>query len=42
MLNRVRSGAVEMFPIGGLAISSVVPLAALNGTGFTFKSYGQV
>ncbi len=42
LLNQVRSGAVEMFPIGGLVISSVVPMAALNGTGFAFKSYDQV
>lgn len=42
LLNQVRSGAVEMFPIGGLVISSVVPMAALNGTGFVFKDYDQV
>lgn len=42
LLNQVRSGAVEMFPIGGLVISSVVPLAALNGTGFAFRDYAQV
>ena len=42
LLNQVRSGAVEMFPIGGLVISSVVPMAALNGTGFAFKGHDQV
>ncbi len=42
LLNQVRSGAVEMFPIGGLVISSVVPMAALNGTGFAFHDYAQV
>lgn len=42
LLNQVRSGAVEMFPIGGLVISSVVPTAALNGTGFAFKDYDQI
>lgn len=42
LLNQVRSGAVEIFPIGGLVISSVVPVAALNGTGFVFRDYGQV
>lgn len=42
LLNQVRSGAVEMFPIGGLVISSVVPMAALNGTGFAFRDYAQV
>jgi tripartite ATP-independent transporter DctP family solute receptor len=39
LLNQVRSGAVEMFVIGGLVISAVVPLAALDGTGFAFKNY---
>lgn len=42
LLSQVRSGAVEMFPIGGLVISSVVPMAALNGTGFAFRDYAQV
>jgi len=42
LLNQVRSGAVEMFPIGGLVISSVVPMAALNGIGFAFKNHDQV
>ncbi|MEJ1975439.1 MAG: TRAP transporter substrate-binding protein [Acetobacteraceae bacterium] len=42
LLNQVRSGAVEMYLIGGLVISSVVPMAALDGTGFAFSDYGQV
>jgi TRAP-type transport system periplasmic protein len=42
LLNQVRSGAVEMFLIGGLVISSLAPLAALDGTGFAFRSYDQV
>jgi TRAP-type transport system periplasmic protein len=42
MLNQVRSGAIEVFLIGGLVISSVVPMAALDGTGFAFKDFGQV
>jgi len=42
LLNQVRSGAVEMYVIGGLVVSSVVPMAALDGTGFAFKDYGSV
>jgi tripartite ATP-independent transporter DctP family solute receptor len=42
LLNQVRSGAVEMYVIGGLVISSVVPMAALDGTGFAFKNYSTV
>ncbi|MBV9892283.1 MAG: TRAP transporter substrate-binding protein, partial [Rhizobacter sp.] len=42
LLNQVRSGAVEMYVIGGLVVSSVVPMAALDGTGFAFKDYSTV
>lgn len=42
LLNQVRSGAVEMYVIGGLVVSSVVPMAALDGTGFAFKNYSRV
>jgi TRAP-type transport system periplasmic protein len=42
LLNQVRSGAVEMYVIGGLVVSSVVPMAALDGTGFAFKDYNSV
>ncbi len=41
LLNQVRSGAVEMYVIGGLVVSSVVPMAALDGVGFAFKDYDQ-
>jgi tripartite ATP-independent transporter DctP family solute receptor len=42
LLNQVRSGAVEMYVIGGLVASSVVPAAALDGTGFAFDDYSKV
>jgi tripartite ATP-independent transporter DctP family solute receptor len=42
LLNQVRSGAVEMYVIGGLVVSSVVPMAALDGTGFAFSDYNAV
>jgi tripartite ATP-independent transporter DctP family solute receptor len=42
LLNQVRSGAVEMFVVGGLIASSVVPMAALDGVGFAFKDSAAV
>ncbi len=42
LLNQVRSGAVEMFVVGGLIASSVVPMAALDGVGFAFKDTASV
>jgi TRAP-type transport system periplasmic protein len=42
LLNQVRSGAVEMFVVGGLIASSVVPAAALDGVGFAFKDSASV
>lgn len=42
LLNQVRSGAVEAYVIGGLVVSSVVPMAALDGTGFVFNGYDHV
>jgi tripartite ATP-independent transporter DctP family solute receptor len=42
LLNQVRSGAVEMFVIGGLVVSSGGRWAARDGTGFAFKDYANV
>ncbi len=41
-LSQVRSGAVEMFTLSGLILSTLVPVAAINGIGFAFKDYTQV
>ena len=41
LLSQVRSGAVQIFTIGGLVVSTVVPVAAINGTAFAFKDYEQ-
>ncbi len=41
-LSQLRSGAVEMFTLSGLILSTLVPVAAINGIGFAFKDYGQV
>ena len=42
MLSQLRSGAVEMFTLSGLILSTLVPVAAINGIGFAFKDYGKV
>jgi tripartite ATP-independent transporter DctP family solute receptor len=41
-LSQLRSGAVEMFTLSGLILSTLVPVAAINGIGFAFKDYSQV
>ena len=42
MLSQVRSGALEFFTLSGLILSTLVPLAAINGVGFAFKDSTQV
>ncbi len=41
-LSQLRSGAVEMFTLSGLILSTLVPVAAINGIGFAFKDYATV
>ena len=41
-LSQLRSGAVELFTLSGLILSTLVPPASLNGIGFAFKDYDQV
>jgi tripartite ATP-independent transporter DctP family solute receptor len=41
-LSQLRSGAVEFFTLSGLILSTLVPVAAINGVGFAFKDYSQV
>ena len=41
-LSQLRSGAVELFSLSGLILSTLVPAASINGVGFAFKDYGQV
>jgi len=40
--SQLRAGAVEMFTLSGLILSTLVPVASINGVGFAFKDYGQV
>ena len=42
MLSQLRSGAIEMFTLSGLILSTLVPPASINGVGFAFKNYDQV
>ena len=41
-LSQLRSGAVEFFTLSGLILSTLVPVASINGVGFAFKDYDQV
>jgi tripartite ATP-independent transporter DctP family solute receptor len=41
-LSQLRSGAVEFFTLSGLILSTLVPVASINGVGFAFKDYAQV
>jgi tripartite ATP-independent transporter DctP family solute receptor len=42
MLSQVRSGAIDIFPLSGLILQTLVPLAGINGLAFAFKDYQQV
>ena len=41
-LSQLRSGAVELFTLSGLILSTLAPPASINGVGFAFKDYDQV
>jgi tripartite ATP-independent transporter DctP family solute receptor len=42
MLSQLRSGAIELFTLSGLILSTLVPPASINGIGFAFKDYDAV
>ncbi|MGH7211936.1 MAG: TRAP transporter substrate-binding protein, partial [Acetobacteraceae bacterium] len=42
MLSQLRVGAIEFFTLSGLILSTLVPVASINGLGFAFKDYDQV
>ena len=42
MLSQLRSGAIQLFPISGLIVQTVVPEAGANGIGWAFKDYDTV
>ena len=41
-LSQLRNGAVEFFTLSGILLSTLVPVASINGVGFAFKDYPQV
>ncbi|WP_420821435.1 TRAP transporter substrate-binding protein [Rhodoferax sediminis] len=42
MLSQVRSGAIDIFPLSGLILQTLVPVAGINGLAFAFKDYPTV
>jgi len=42
MLSQVRSGALELFALSGLVLSTLVPVAAIHGVGFAWQGYDQI
>lgn len=42
VLSQLRSGAVEFFTLSGLILSTLVPVASINGIGFAFNDYDTV
>jgi predicted metal-dependent enzyme (double-stranded beta helix superfamily) len=41
-LSQVRAGAVELFSLSAIILSTLIPETAITGVGFAFKSYDQV
>ena len=39
MLSQVRSGAIDLFTLSGLILSTLVPVTSIYGLGFAFKDY---
>ena len=39
MLSQLRSGGIEFFTLSGLILSTLVPVASINGIGFAFPDY---
>jgi tripartite ATP-independent transporter DctP family solute receptor len=42
MLSQLRSGAIEFFTLSGLILSTLVPVASINGLGFIWENYDKV
>lgn len=42
MISQLRAGAIHFFPVSGLLLQSIVPVAGANGVGFAFKDYDTV
>ena len=42
MLSQLRSGGIEFFTLSGLILSTLIPIASINGIGFAFPDYDTV
>jgi tripartite ATP-independent transporter DctP family solute receptor len=42
VLSQLRAGAIHFYPLAGAQLSTLVPVASLNGVGFAFQSIGDV
>jgi tripartite ATP-independent transporter DctP family solute receptor len=42
VLTQLRSGAIQFYPLAGAQLSTLVPIASLNGVGFAFNSIADV
>ncbi len=42
VLNQLRAGAVDLFSVSTIILSTLVPQASISGVGFAFDSYDQV
>jgi tripartite ATP-independent transporter DctP family solute receptor len=42
VLTQLRAGAVQFYPLAGAQLSTLVPIASLNGVGFAFNSIAEV
>ena len=42
VLTQLRSGAVQFYPLAGAQLSTLVPIASLNGVGFAFSNIADV
>src|ERR1700756_388077 len=42
MLSQLRSGALELFAQTGVLMSTLVPVASINGVGFAYPTYDKV
>ena len=42
MLSQLRSGGIEFFTLSGLILSTLIPIASINGIGFAFPDYATV
>ena len=42
MLSQLRTGVIQLLNLSGVILSTVVPVASINGIGFGFKEYDNV